>query len=80
MNQEIIQKRADVELNIAILNAITPDGFIWTMRDIASITGCSRGLVYLIEKDAIKKLSRNTVLQQYARDKYVNLCNFATSI
>jgi len=80
MNEEIIQKRADVELNIAILNAITPDGFTWTMRDIASITGCSRGLIYLTQKEAINKLSRSPLLQQYARDKHVSFGNITTSI
>ncbi len=60
--------KKDSEANIAILNALTPSGKTWTIREIADITGCSRGMIVYITNQAFDKIKNNPMLRQYAHD------------
>jgi hypothetical protein len=47
-----------IEAGLLLLSMVTPRGVELTQTEIAHVCGCSRGLIYLIEKSAVHKLRR----------------------
>jgi hypothetical protein len=47
-----------IEAGLLLLSMVTPRGVELTQTEIAFVCGCSRGLIYLIEKAATRKLRR----------------------
>lgn len=45
-----------IEAGLYLLSLITPRGVTLTQAQIADACGCSRGLIYLIEREALRKL------------------------
>lgn len=45
----------DLDLCLAVLCAITPEGHEWTLRDIAELTGQKKGRIERIESNAKRK-------------------------
>ena len=62
------EKTRRVDADIAILNAITPEGFKWSARDIGEILGVSSNTIDTTINKALKKLRRNQVLKQHFED------------
>lgn len=58
----------DLDLAIAVLDAITPPGHIWEQSEIADICGVTRTAIYLIEKKALAKLRSNDRLKSFAEE------------
>jgi hypothetical protein len=47
-----------IEAGLYLLSLITPRGVELTQEEIAEACGCSRAMIYLIEKGAMRKLRR----------------------
>jgi hypothetical protein len=47
-----------IDAGLYLLNIATPRGRTWTQEEIAEVCGCSRALIWLIEKRAMAKLRR----------------------
>lgn len=47
---------AAIDARLRLLLAETPRGVCLTQEEIAQFCGCSRALIYLIEKSALRKL------------------------
>ena len=45
-----------IDAGLSLLASITPRGVCLTQQEIADACGCSRGYIYLLEKQAIKKI------------------------
>jgi len=48
-----------IDLGLAILSAVALPNVRYTQNEIAAWAGCSRGMIYLIERNALKKLRNN---------------------
>lgn len=51
-------KNRNYDLGLAVFDTIREPGRRYSYREIATATGCSRSLVFLIEKRALAKLKR----------------------
>ncbi len=51
-----------IDAGLYLLSLVTPRGVELTQEEIAEVCGCSRALIYLIEKRAIKKLKKKRYL------------------
>lgn len=60
----------DVDLALAVLETLTPQGHTWSQREIADICGVSHTYIYNIEKRALKKLAANPVVQRVYQEGY----------
>jgi hypothetical protein len=58
----------DLDANIAILDAITPTGAIWTDKEIAEICDSSQQAINYTWLTAKKKLSQNPFFKQLFED------------
>lgn len=47
-----------IDAGLYLLEKITPYGETWTQQDIADACGCSRGYIWLLEKQARAKMRR----------------------
>jgi hypothetical protein len=47
-----------IDAGLLVLEMITPYGETWTQEDIAQVCGCSRGYIWLLEKQARAKMRR----------------------
>lgn len=58
MNAKGVNHHPDLDLMLEIFLSIAEPGKRYTQAQIAEVCGCSRGLIYLIEKKAIEKMRR----------------------
>lgn len=61
-------KGKQLDANIAILDAITPSGVVWTDEEIAEICGCSQQAISYTWNTAKKKLSQNPFFKRLFED------------
>lgn len=47
-----------IDAGLLVLEMITPRGETWTQEDIATVCGCSRGYIWLLEKQARAKIKK----------------------
>jgi transcriptional regulator len=45
-----------IDAGLLLLAAVTPRGVTWTQEEIAFVCGCSRGYIWLLEKQARAKI------------------------
>jgi len=57
-NYEGIPADGTIDAGLYVLEKITPHGETWTQQDIADACGCSRGYIWLLEKQARAKMRR----------------------
>lgn len=57
-NQSDLPADGTIDAGLLVLEMITPHGQTWTQEDIATICGCSRGYIWLLEKQARAKMRR----------------------
>ncbi len=48
-----------IDAGLFILEAITPRGVTLTQEEIAYVCGCSKGYIWLLEKQALQKLRKS---------------------
>ena len=58
----------EYEASLAILDAITPSGFIWSAREMSEIIGCTQEWVNRSSRSAKKKILRSETLKQHHRE------------
>lgn len=56
MNDEL--QDGSIDAGLYILEKVTPRGVRLTQEEIAFVCGCSKGYIYLLEKQAREKLRR----------------------
>lgn len=62
-----------IDAGLMLLLAVTPPGFEWTQQDIATACGCTKGYIWLVEKEAMRKLrERAPQLAEILRRKGFN--------
>ena len=47
----------EIELALSVICVISPRGFVWTIRDIAEICGCTKSKIECIQIRASKKFA-----------------------
>jgi transcriptional regulator len=57
-NENDLPADGTIDAGLLVLEMITPRGETWTQGDIAKICGCSRGYIWLLEKQARAKMRR----------------------
>jgi transcriptional regulator len=55
-NNQRIPADGTIDAGLLVLEMITPHGETWTQQDIADACGCSRGYIWLLEKQARAKM------------------------
>ena len=59
----------DIDLGLAVLEALLPSGVSLTQGDIAEVCGCSRSMIYLIELNALKKIRVHLMREKNATER-----------
>lgn len=62
------QRKADIDIGLAVLCAVTPPGVTLSQGEIADVCGCTRNRIYEIERDAVRKLKSAPKLRAHAED------------
>lgn len=58
----------EYEAGLAVLDALTPSGFVWSAKEIADIIGCNQEWVNRTTRMAKRKLQRSDILKQHFQD------------
>lgn len=48
-----------IDAGLLLLNAVRAPGAVLTQQEIADACGCSRGYIYLLEKQALEKIRQH---------------------
>lgn len=56
LNENDLPADGTIDAGLLVLEMITPRGETWTQEDIAHVCGCSRGYIWLLEKQARAKM------------------------
>lgn len=63
-----MKRSQEIEMNLSILNAITPKHWTWTQLEIAEICGCSQETINNISRSAFSKIRSNGLLEKFRHD------------
>ncbi len=62
----------EIDLGLSVCCAVKQEGQTLTQEDLAFICGCSRGLIYSIERSARKKIAKHYKIREITLDLLVN--------
>lgn len=59
-----LSAQREIDLHLAVIAAITPYDYAWTLRDLAEVCGVTHECIRLLERKALQRLRHPTRLKQ----------------